>query len=107
MDKEQNLKELFALNLKNRRKVFKLTQADLANKINVSTSFITEIESGRKAPSFSTIEKLSNVLEAPVWTFFCQNSEKININSTEKEKLTFELKNEIINSIDNFIKNKF
>lgn len=107
MDKEQNLKELFALNLKNRRKVFKLTQADLAKKIDVSTSFITEIESGRKAPSFSTIEKLSKVLEAPVWTFFCHNSEKININSTDREKLTFELKNEIINSIDNFIKNKF
>lgn len=106
MPETYNLKTIFANNLKNRRKQLKLTQADLANKVNVSTSFITEIENARKSPSFTTIEKLASVLEAPPWSFFCERGDSVSIKHSEKEKISFALKNEINNTIDNFVKNK-
>lgn len=105
MKDKSDLKNIFAKNLKIRRKRLELTQAELAKKINVSTSFITEIENGRKAPSFSTIEKLSSILEAPCWSFFCEYGDKIDLNVEDKEKFSFQLKNEISDAIDNFIKN--
>ena len=63
MKKVSNLQMTFATNVKFRRKKKGLTQAELAKKIGVSTSFITEIETTRKAPSFQTIEKISDAIE--------------------------------------------
>lgn len=103
MNHKSTLQEIFARNMKERRRLFKFTQAQLANEIGVSTSFITEIETGRKAPSFTTIEKLSRALKAPSWSFFCIYGSKIPENITEKEQLAFTLKNEITNKIDEII----
>ena len=105
MKEKSDLKSIFAKNLKTRRKRLGLTQAELAKQINVSTSFITEIENGRKAPSFSTIEKLSSILKAPCWSFFCEYGDKIDLNFEDKEKFSFQLKNEINNAIDEFLNN--
>ncbi|MCY1153504.1 MAG: helix-turn-helix transcriptional regulator [Sphaerochaetaceae bacterium] len=107
MSENNNLKNIFARNLKIRRKRHHLTQAELAKKIGISTSFITEIENGRKSPSFSTIEKLSKVLEAPSWSFFCEYGDKISLEEEKIAKLSLELKNEISSTIDEFIKNRF
>ncbi len=107
MSENNNLKNIFARNLKIRRKKEHLTQAQLAEKIGISTSFITEIENGRKAPSFSTIEKLSKILKAPCWSFFCDYGDKITVEDEKVEKLSLELKNEISSTIDEFIKNRF
>jgi transcriptional regulator with XRE-family HTH domain len=106
MDESPILKAIFANNLRIRRKKEGLTQAQLSKKINVSTSFVTEIENARKAPSFSTIEKISRVLNAPSWSFFCEYGDKITIDSAEKEKLSFELKNQLASTIDIFFKTK-
>lgn len=107
MSENNNLKNIFARNLKIRRKRQHLTQAELAKKIGISTSFITEIENGRKAPSFSTIEKLSKILKAPSWSFFCEYGDTISFEDEKIEKLSLELKNDISSTIDEFIKNKF
>ena len=53
MARTYNLQDIFARNLKERRRKLALTQAQLARKIGVSTSFVTEIETSRKAPSFA------------------------------------------------------
>ena len=47
MARTYNLQDIFARNLKERRRKLALTQAQLARKIGVSTSFVTEIEIGR------------------------------------------------------------
>lgn len=52
------------------RKEKKLTQLELAERINVSSDFIGLMERGVNSPSFKTLEKLSNVLEVPVYQFF-------------------------------------
>lgn len=103
MNNKHRLQEIFARNLKERRKNFNLTQAQLASEISVSTSFITEIETGRKAPSFTTIEKLSCALKAPAWSFFCVYGDKIPEDISEKEQLAFTLKSAITEKIDEII----
>lgn len=77
MARTYNLQDIFARNLKERRRKLSLTQAQLAEKIGVSTSFVTEIETSRKAPSFATIEKISAALDVPCWTFFCEDGDKL------------------------------
>jgi len=52
MSKNVNLLSIFAKNMRGRRKKAKLTQKDLAIKCGISSSFITDIELGKKAPSF-------------------------------------------------------
>jgi len=102
MREKKDLKTIFAKNLKTKRKSQKLTQAELASIIGVSSSFITEIENGRKAPSFSNIEKLSQALNTPSWSFFLENEDLINLSLNEKDLLSYELKLKINKTLDDF-----
>ena len=104
MKKVSNLQQIFANNVKVRRKKNGLTQAELAKQIVVSTSFITEIETVRKAPSFSTIEKIAEVLGTPAWTLFSEYSDKIRDAQEGDELLKFLLKNKINDAIEEVLK---
>lgn len=106
LEKEYNemrtytLQDIFARNLKERRRKLGLTQAKLAEKIGVSTSFITEIETSRKAPSFSTIDKIGRALEVPCWTFFCEDGDKFTGDVTAMDRFAYRLKQDISKVID-------
>ena len=52
MARSYNLQDIFARNLKERRRKLSLTQAQLAERIGVSTSFVTRNRDIQKAPSF-------------------------------------------------------
>ncbi len=96
--------EIFAANLRSCRKSLKLTQAQMAKLIGVSTSFITEIETGRKAPSFQTIERISEMTKTPVWAFFNENySSNTNIAQDSIERLKVRLKESTCKCIDEII----
>ena len=98
---KKTILEIFAMNLKSCRKSLKLTQAEMAKLIGVSTSFITEIETGRKAPSFQTIDKIATVTNNPVWVFFNDNfNNGIEIANDELEKLRLILKETTCRNID-------
>lgn len=100
MARTYNLQDIFARNLKERRRKLGLTQAQLAEKIGVSTSFVTEIETSRKAPSFSTIEKISNAMGAPSWTFFCESGDKLPSNCDAADQFAYKFKQQIGELID-------
>lgn len=100
MARTYTLQDIFARNLKERRRQLGLTQAKLAELIGVSTSFVTEIETSRKAPSFSTIEKIGRALEVPCWTFFCENGDKFTSDVTVIDQFGYRLKQEIAKVID-------
>lgn len=100
MARTYTLQDIFARNLKERRRQLGLTQAKLAELIGVSTSFVTEIETSRKAPSFSTIEKIGRALEVPCWTFFCENGDKFTSDVTAIDQFGYRLKQEIAKVID-------
>ena len=48
--------------IKQRRKVKKLTQIELANLVDVDSKYISRIETGISYPSLSVVEKIFNVL---------------------------------------------
>lgn len=58
------------------RKLRDMTQAELAKKVGLSNNFIALIESGRRAPSFETLERLIEVLNVNVNQIF--NFEELN-----------------------------
>lgn len=65
-----SLAAIFGSNLRHHRKAKHLTQDQLAEKAEVSSEMISKIERGIAAPSFATVEKLSEVLEVPEVAFF-------------------------------------
>lgn len=42
------------------------TQSELAEKADISISYLSLLEQGKRDPSFSTVEKLASALEVPV-----------------------------------------
>lgn len=65
-----SLAEIFGANLRHHRKAKRLTQDQLAEKVELSSEMISKIERGIAAPSFTSIEKLSEVLGLPEAAFF-------------------------------------
>ncbi|MFA6260548.1 MAG: helix-turn-helix transcriptional regulator [Bacteroidia bacterium] len=54
--------ESFAFTLRRRREEYDLTQQELAQRSGINLRSINAIESGKANPSFSTLEKLAEVL---------------------------------------------
>ncbi len=53
-------------NIKNRRVMLKLTQQQLADKLNISLNFMGKIEVAFSKPSLDTLIKISEALETTV-----------------------------------------
>lgn len=64
------LQQLFGKRLRQIRKSKKLTQDDLARITNLSSSFISTLERGVNAPSFSALEAIANALDIEVRVLF-------------------------------------
>ena len=60
--------KLLGKNIKEVRKSLKITQEQLAEKIEVSTVFISQIESGARKPSLETVYKISGALKIKIDT---------------------------------------
>ena len=63
------------------RKKKKLTQEELAWKVNKSLNFIGQRERGTKKPSIQTLKKIADALEVPIGSFF----EDIEYNPPEED----------------------
>ncbi len=55
-----------AARLRQMRKQFRLTLADVASKTDLSVSFLSDVERGRTRPSLETLERLAKVYETSV-----------------------------------------
>lgn len=64
------LKVLFGKRLKQIRQEQSKTQETLAEAVGVSIEFISNMERGINAPSFTTLQRLSDALNTPVKDFF-------------------------------------
>lgn len=65
-----SLAVIFGANLRHHRKGRHLTQAQLAERVALSTEMIGKMERGIAAPSLATIERLSDILDLPAMAFF-------------------------------------
>jgi len=70
------LKQIFIKNLKEFRKKEGLSQMKLAEYCNTATSYIGEIEIGRRFPSMELIEKIADILRIEPYRFFINRNDK-------------------------------
>lgn len=64
------LRQTFGANVGNYRRARKLKQRHLAEAIDASNGFISQLERGESAPSFDTIEKIAAALDVPEVVLF-------------------------------------
>ncbi len=64
------LKVRVGKNIKKLRMIKHLTQQQLAEKIYLSTDFVSLIERGERAPSFESLQKIADVLDVKVAKLF-------------------------------------
>jgi transcriptional regulator with XRE-family HTH domain len=78
-----NIQKLLLRNIKEGRKVLGYSQMKLAELCNVSTSFIGEIEIGRKFPSASTLQRICKALGMKPYELFLDSDDKGKLNRHE------------------------
>lgn len=57
---------MIARALKLTRQYHKLNQTELANKLSISTSYLSELESGKKEPSLDILQKYADCFNVPL-----------------------------------------
>jgi transcriptional regulator with XRE-family HTH domain len=62
--------KLFGRRLKVLRKAKKLNQAELAEKIGIETKYLSNLETGRRSPSFEKTAALAKALDVPMSSLF-------------------------------------
>jgi len=65
-----SLREIFAYNLKKKRKNCGFSQAELAEALNVSTHHVATIETARNSPTFDLVERMAKALDIEVFELF-------------------------------------
>ena len=85
--------------LKTIRQFHGLTQAELALKLDMSKSYLSEIESGKKSVGYDLLEKYSELFDVPVSSlvFFSENLEEAD---TIPEKFRSVVADKILNIIE-------
>jgi transcriptional regulator with XRE-family HTH domain len=68
------LQQIFIANLKDFRQKKGLSQMTLAELCDTSGNYISEIEMGRRIPSFEKIEKIAGALEIASYQLFMQET---------------------------------
>ena len=82
--------------IRERRNFLKVTQENLANDINVSAAFISDIENGRRKMSLETMIKISIALKTSLDYFVLDNVKDVKLKNNIKYD---ELKN-ILETVD-------
>lgn len=65
-----DIQKLFAANLRNARIEAGLSQAALAERCELTSNYISELESGRRFPSHETLQRLCHALSLRPYQFF-------------------------------------
>lgn len=67
---EREIVKIFGQRLKQARENAKLTQAELAEKVNLSTNFIGMVERGERNTKLANVYKLIHALNSSIEEFF-------------------------------------
>lgn len=97
------LRNTFTENLKFYRKKTGLSQQQLAEKCDIATNYLSEIERGQKFPSVEMIERISNVLQIPAYLLFLEGKKLIN-NELIIQKRNREFSEKLLSSISEMLK---
>ena len=85
--------------LKTIRQFHSLTQAELASQLDMSKSYLSEIETGKKSIGFDLLEKYSELFDIPVSSlvFF---SENLDVANTVPEQFKNVVADKILNIME-------
>jgi len=72
--KEKKLKGILGKNIKFFRLRRQFSQADLAEKSNISITFLSNIERGNNYPQAGTLCKIANSLGVEIWELFKEDN---------------------------------
>tara|TARA_R110001583_G_scaffold139036_1_gene291091 strand:- start:1267 stop:1575 length:309 start_codon:yes stop_codon:yes gene_type:complete len=84
------------------RQFHEMKQVELAEKLDISKSYLSEIESGKKPISLELLNKYSNTFEIPVSSliFFSENIGKGTLSSSKFKKV---VASKIVNVMEWFV----
>lgn len=83
----------YGLNFKNARERKRMSQADAAAALNISPSFLSQVENGKKKPNVDLIFKAANIYGVETGFFF-KAKEKVNVdklNTKENQEFISDL----------------
>lgn len=97
-----DLRATFIKNLKTYRSKLKISQMKLAELCETSTSYIGEIEIGKKFPSIEMIQKIASAVQVAPYQLFMTESDiaEIHIPLESRERLIERLQKSIANIIE-------
>jgi transcriptional regulator with XRE-family HTH domain len=93
------LQDIFVKNLKKHRRKSGFTQAQLAEKVSVSTHHIGMIELSRNYPTLELVERIANALNIEIYELFIDPLSP----NTEFERLRQEIKSDTRQLLDEFL----
>jgi transcriptional regulator with XRE-family HTH domain len=67
---ERELLRIFSANIKRHRAFYKWSQAELAEKVDISTNFLSDIETGKKWASPTTMVRFADVFHIEAYELF-------------------------------------
>ena len=98
-----NIQTVLGNNVRRLRNRNAWSQIFLADKLDVSVSFISIIESGQRGVSLQLIEDIANVFEVPVPYLFIDYDAPDSQTKSLEESAMIELRNDLKNELSNFV----
>jgi transcriptional regulator with XRE-family HTH domain len=95
-----NLRDIFAHNLKAKRRKCGFTQAKLAEKVGVSTHHIAMIEIARHYPTLELVERIANTLDIEIYELFIVKPTPENAMEKLHDSLVCNIEKVIADAID-------
>lgn len=105
------LQKLLGERIKKRREELKLNQGELASKLQIGRTSVSNIEAGRQQPPLNVLYEICNALDIDIQSILPTYSELIAPSNPEQDEILDYLKNSdldesLINQIKNLITKK-
>jgi transcriptional regulator with XRE-family HTH domain len=101
---EKRCRELLSKNIKRFRGRLGLSQLDLALELDISTTFLSDIETGKKWVSAKTLSQISKVLKIEIYELFKDEANTKNAVAAAVTKYLDDVDDTIIKSIEQSIR---
>jgi transcriptional regulator with XRE-family HTH domain len=100
-----NLQELFIANLKEFRKIRKISQLELAEECESAQTYISELEMGKKSPSLHMVERIAAALGIEAMYLFKNEpplDSKKTLSHTQKQEISDRMHSALVKIIEDY-----
>lgn len=103
----EELKEIYAENLKSKRNELGIKQDKLAEKIGLSEKYISDLETGRRIGSFETLVSIAKALEVEPYELLLPPKTNISYDTKRTQELMKRLRSnfsDLVDTMEEFLK---